>query len=490
MNYWHLQMNKGTLNGTDFTIDQIKDIVLRDKIIGTGEWEDRKSNQCKQFKEVIEIGDVVMVRNGVTPIALVEVIEKNIRPNKFYHNEHKIELLSLYDNNTKLNIGIYNGNYRTTLERVADKTKDTGKFIKNWHQLSQNTLTIEKRVARICWNDKGWVEPSGAIGKSNDKNSHESQFGYGHEEWLFDTSKIIDGYHYAFLEPVRKQHQAYKNNAYNIWLYSIDGETKKRYYIGEINNAIVIDDAEAKEVYNKYNERGWLDEMVEQIRLSQSNEEGLSGFLDVATDLFNVKFKATDVDFKGYNELPDSHVAYTVNRYSFNLFQDTYKVTAAPKAFAFIPPQSINNETASLSSKKVQREPKEIEIKNLHRVISDNLTKLLRKEYGNNKVTPEHPTCYGMQRIDIVVNDKGKLTFYEIKTYVSLQTSIREAFGQIMEYAHWINANNANELIIVTQSHSKINEAKDYIKHLRTLFNIPLYLQMFDVDENKLSEKF
>lgn len=348
--------------------------------------------------------------------------------------------------------------------------------------------TIEKRVARICWNNNGWVEPSGTIGKSSDKKSHEYQFGYGHEEWLFDTSKIINGYHYAFLEPIRKQHQAYQNNTYNIWLYSIDGETKKRYFIGEINNAIVIDDAEAEKIYKHYQKNGWIDEMTEQIRLSQANDIGLSGFINA--NMFNIKFKTSDVDFKGYNELPNEHVAFKVNRYSFNLFNDSYNVIPASKAFAFMPPKSINNKTASLNSKKVYREPKEVEIRNLHRVISDNLTKLLRKEYGNKSVTPEHPTFYGMNRIDIVVNDKNKLTFYEIKTYSSLQTSIREAFGQIMEYAHWVNANNASELIIVTQLHKNINEAKNYIKHLRTLFNIPLYLQMFDTEENKLSEKY
>lgn len=349
---------------------------------------------------------------------------------------------------------------------------------------------VEKRVARICWNDKSWIEPSGTIGKSNDKNSHEYKFGYGHEEWLFDTSKIINGYHYAFLEPVRKQHQAYQNKTYNIWLYSINGETKQRYFIGEINNAIVIDEVEAEKIYKQYQKNGWIDEMTEQIRLSQANKNGLSGFLDEKTNLFNIKFKPLDIDFTGYIELPKNHEVSRINRYSLSLFKDDYYVITAPKAFEFLPPKSLNNKFAISSTKIVRREPKEIEIKNLHKVISDNLVHLLRKKYGNNNVTPEHPTSYGMKRIDIVLKDKSKLIFYEIKTYSSLQTSIREAFGQIMEYAHWINANNANELIIVTQLHSKLTEALTYIKHLRTIFSIPIYLQMFDVDENKLLVKY
>lgn len=207
------------------------------------------------------------------------------------------------------------------------------KIVTHNQWVSNAIPTIEKRVARICWNDKSWIEPSGNSGKSNDKKSHEYRFGYGHEEWLFDTSKIIEGYHYAFLEPIYKQHQAYENKKYNIWLYSINGETKKRYYIGEINNTIVIDKAEAEKIYNQYKENGWLDEMTEQLRLSHTNKEGLSGFLNAKSDLFNIKFKPIDVDFKGYSELPKDHVAYTVSRYSFNLYRDNYSIISTPKAF-------------------------------------------------------------------------------------------------------------------------------------------------------------
>ena len=60
----------------------------------------------------------------------------------------------------------------------------------------------ERRMARICWNDNGWVFPSGRLGKSKDKKSHEGKYGYGHEEWLMDTSKLINGYNYGFLEPI------------------------------------------------------------------------------------------------------------------------------------------------------------------------------------------------------------------------------------------------------------------------------------------------
>jgi len=133
-------MSKGTLSGEDFTADQVKVIVFRDKIVGTGEWKDNKSDQCKQFKEAIDIGDVILVRDGATPIALVEVVEKNIESN-IYDNEHKIKVLSLYNDNIKNIIGLYEGQAPGTLTIVSNKNNDTGKFIIRWHKL---ILKIQK----------------------------------------------------------------------------------------------------------------------------------------------------------------------------------------------------------------------------------------------------------------------------------------------------------------------------------------------------------
>jgi hypothetical protein len=56
-----------------------------------------------------------------------------------------------------------------------------------------------KKVARICWNSKMWRRPSGPNGKTKNKDTYEFQNGFGHEEWLLDTSKTIGGWKYGFL---------------------------------------------------------------------------------------------------------------------------------------------------------------------------------------------------------------------------------------------------------------------------------------------------
>ena len=66
-NFWHIQMNLGLVDGTNLSQEEVLRIVRDKKIIGTGEWKDNKQDQCKQFKESMRIGDIVMVRNGIQP---------------------------------------------------------------------------------------------------------------------------------------------------------------------------------------------------------------------------------------------------------------------------------------------------------------------------------------------------------------------------------------------------------------------------------------
>ena len=356
-------------------------------------------------------------------------------------------------------------------------------------QFGQNVN--EKRIARLCWNDKGWVLPSGKFGKSEHAGSHEAKHGYGHEEWLFDTGKLIDGYHYGFLEPIRKQQDAFANNFYDVWLYTIDGETKKRYWVGEIKNVEVLDKAEADEIKKEYIRRHWLREMEEQIKASGANPKGFSNWKGV--DLFNICFLPTNVKLNDpYFEIPQDNPVIEQTRYAFAFYKNEFNLSADEKEDGFTFTSSTydgeDDDDRKPKTKTYIREPKAVEIVYLHKAIRKSLTKELRKKYGVKNVTPEHPAGYAANKIDIVVKDKSGLIFYEIKTYPTLKTSIREAIGQLIEYSSWTNHTKAKQLIVITQPHDDFEKAKIYFRHLRDTYNLPLYYQSYDTEKNVLSE--
>jgi len=332
--------------------------------------------------------------------------------------------------------------------------------------------------------------PSGRGGKSTNKDSHEGKYGYGHEEWLLDTGKIIDGYHYGFLEPIRKHQNAYTGKIYDVWIYSLNGFNKKRYFIGEINNVEVINGEDAEAIKEIYIEKGWFDEMKLQIINCGANNDGFSDWKGV--DLFNVRFRISDINIKGdYEELPKDNKLYKFSRYTFTHFVDTLFTETSQRNFKFRSRKKSLETSSDFTLEKIsyEREPKSIEVAYLHKAISKRLLDVLTEEYGFQNVTDELPAGYGNNKIDTVVKDGKDFIFYEIKTYNSSRNSIREAIGQLLEYSCWISSSYACKLVIVSQKLADFEDAKMYIMHLRKKFNLPVFYKVYDVELDVFSDE-
>ena len=152
----------------------------------------------------------------------------------------------------------------------------------------KDKIMAENKIARICWNTNLWQKPSGMNGKVKSK-SYEAETGYGHEEWLFDKTKVIDGYHYSHIQAIGQHKNKYLGKKYNISLYSINSKTKERWWLGEIKYVEVVTDKESKKIYAEYKKRHWLKEMHEQLKAVGAD---VSEFKDIPPEGFScIKFK-------------------------------------------------------------------------------------------------------------------------------------------------------------------------------------------------------
>lgn len=391
---------------------------------------------------------------------------------------------------------IFLGNYFSkTINDVTDQDIDeierTFNYLMPFYQFVQFGIKAnEKRISRLCWNENDWIMPSGPSGKSSHEDSHESKHGFGHEEWLFDTGKLIKGYHYGFLEPIRKQQEAFVNNKYDVWLYTIDGETKKRFWIGEIHDLEVIDEITADKVKDSYVRKQWLNEMEEQIKAAGADAEG---FLDAnGINVFNVRFLPKDLYINDpCFVLPRSHPVYNQSRYAFVFYEEDYlKESSEEDTYSNDAQSNHEDQDVGNEMKTYFRQPKVIEIPYIHKTICRKLTAHLKNKYGSNHIDREHRAGFGSARIDIFQNYRGEVTFYEVKTYNSLRASIRDAFGQLMEYSSWPNKRKADRLVIVTQPHSEkeLQKARIYFKHLRKTYRVPIYYQYYDYENDVLGD--
>ncbi len=92
---------------------------------------------------------------------------------------------------------------------------------------------------RLTFNNREWQLPSGHYGKSRNTNTHECEFGFGFEEWLFSENHVLldkDGkkYHYGYLEGINKNFNIGDEND-SLTLFTINNTTRQRFIIGVIN---------------------------------------------------------------------------------------------------------------------------------------------------------------------------------------------------------------------------------------------------------------
>lgn len=103
-------------------------------IIGTGEWDD---HQCRNFKnnngDGLKLGDIVLVREGKKPIAIVQVsgvnfLDANLTSKFINQNFRKVKIIGWFKDREEF------PQPQGTLQKLINKSTDSYIFIKNWYR--------------------------------------------------------------------------------------------------------------------------------------------------------------------------------------------------------------------------------------------------------------------------------------------------------------------------------------------------------------------
>lgn len=331
---------------------------------------------------------------------------------------------------------------------------------------------IEK-VARLCWNTNGWRRPSGKGGKSKSNDSYEKEMGFGHEEWLLDDSKVMpDGYHYGFLEQLRLKTDMHIDKVYDIHLFTMSQSSSQKIYIGCLRNAICVSQEESIKTYNYYRKKGWINEMQQDVSFVDGKVEDFDPSI-----MFNIKFKFEDANIY-YSNQPILKPESVGHR---------YKLMNKKDKFGF--EKGRNGKIKVLDTNIFERniEGGKIKIDPLHKKIQNAVVGLLQNDYSNIQL--EKGTDDGTrQRVDIKGFSKieNEWHFFEVKT-MSAKRSIREALGQLLEYAHYPNVDFAQKLFIIGPEPPD-EEDKSYMQLLREKYHLPVWFRWYSFVKNKLHE--
>jgi len=355
------------------------------------------------------------------------------------------------------------------------------------HIESGKPKDIVEKVSKICWNENSWTKPSGLHGKSKDKKSHERKHGYGHEEWLFDFDKLLDGYHYSFLQSIGKYRDKYIGEIYDISLYSTNSSEKNQHYwIADINDVEVLTREQESTAIEQYRRSGWIDELVAHLAAHDVSTNTFMGLVD-ENDLFNIRFRPENVSW--YSSMPVpfkpdekiSHTRYTLlNRESYS------PPTELIDELVFSGKTELDIESAGV--KRSYNGKGTVQCSQLHRKIQNSLVKYLNGEHPGKLVELEVSYGRGTYIDLVVVLSKTNKHFYEVKTYPSARISIREAVGQLLEYSYYPKKVRAKKLVVVSQA--PVTKAdRQYILMLNKKFDIPISYIQFDHEHSEILDE-
>lgn len=178
---------------------------------------------------------------------------------------------------------------------------------------------MECKATRICWNSNGWIKPSGCEDKSKDKKSFEMNPGYGHEEWIFDLTKTISGFKYAFLQGVNTPNKSHQGKYYKVNLFTV--YQGKKLCVGYIKKMECLTREQAEVAAGVYQSNNWFGEMQDQLETINLNSINL--IEDDPLLNFNIRFMPDDLVI--YDTPKDVSLRYKSARYK--LLSDEHNIS-------------------------------------------------------------------------------------------------------------------------------------------------------------------
>lgn len=345
----------------------------------------------------------------------------------------------------------------------------------------QISYGAEHKVTRITWNTFRWQRPSGPAGKSSNDVAYESKSGYGHEEWLLDKSKIVDGYHYGFIQSLNIRTDRHIDNQYNITLFTTNNEGDF-YQVGNISKAECIDEEISEEIFALYKKKGWLGAMERDIIAAGAD---LEKFRQTPANIFfNVRFRFENTTILDELEKIDPQDVNITTRHFKLLPKRTSELKREKVQLKDI---EEDDDTDPCKRKNTAKRTKtynvDCEYDPYHDLLQNDLFDLLKTGIDGYS-TPRLEKSF----VDLRAKKDNEWHFFEIKTDAP-RLCIRKALGQIMEYAFFPDLEHAKRLIIIGDTDPD-ERVQVYLKKIRKDFKIPVFYRSFDRHEKKLSKEY
>ncbi|MDI1247850.1 MAG: hypothetical protein PSV13_03110 [Lacunisphaera sp.] len=328
----------------------------------------------------------------------------------------------------------------------------------------------ERKLARIAYNSAGWQRPTGDAGELESGETYNAKNKFGHEDWLFRAEWVIDGWRYAFIQGLNKHRLAYFGQSLDVTLYTLQPD-KRRRLVATINGLESLDNDQAKDALAVFKERGWLRTMQKEVKDIGGNADAL-GDPKWAEHVLNVRFRIDNVDtYPPDTFLPDDDWIHDRHRYMLYKLEDADRQRIEQSRLG----RSGSQEPPEVR-RLFRRGTNPIEYTPEHGKMQAKLMAELQQEYGKECV------CREEDFVDVRVETEKELIYFEIKTDLDPRAVIRQALGQILEYAyHPARAGRRPDSLVIVGRLILGEQDKAYLASLRERFSLPISYRVVTV---------
>lgn len=354
----------------------------------------------------------------------------------------------------------------------------------------QSHFWPEKRLMRLVWNENEWCSPTKKIyypaAQSQSTKSHHEKYGFGFEEWLLNPRYHIDGIQYGFIQGVDKMPSS-KCYIDELFLYSIDPTSKTKYLVGKLNKVkIYHNENEIKSSVLRIYESFRI-YMIEELKEIKSDTKLISKIKLRP----NLSFKIEDAIM--YDELiaiPNSFLngeRFTALKIQdeIKIFLNEIEIRQNTLKFEFSEGNQTGSDSYSQETIGMQRV-----VNRTHANITNDLHCYLESntEYEGYLISTEKSRI-GNNLIDCVAIKDNRLLLFEAKTNNSVLKNVRQALGQILEYA-LLDKNLRIEKLIIVGPAKPTERDMVFLNSLQECVTLPLSYWSYSYEENNILNKF
>lgn len=351
----------------------------------------------------------------------------------------------------------------------------------------QNSAILPKTkiFTRLTSNENNWELPSPHKWKRENQGkkniAFENQYGFGHEEWIFNLRYNINGFQYGFIRGIEHSKESIINYD-EVHLYTVKKEKAKNlvYYLGFIRNVIVIkNDLKEQKLIQKVIE-SFNSDMIAEVENVNADVKGIIKFPYGTV----VKFKLEDVSF--FYE-PIYQPSFNLEKYKrFQPYQFSDSIDEIFES------QTEDENSGFISGKSSQttvynRKNREssVTIEKLHSEIVEALEIFLKPNYKLSVKNISIETMrFNGNIADVVTKESdSSISIYEIKTSASGRRNIRDAIAQLLDYALHSGNLRVNKIIIVSPSALTKREL-EFLEKLKISINFPLEYLCYQKDNS------